>query len=311
VKLFLLILACIHLTAFAEEIRFVSVNEISPTQTAVGKAEIEGMILDWASRVETQQEFRALLSSKIQSRVSPGFVAPCLWDSAKQAHYIKDGHHRAAAVHKILYSRWDELPPRVQTLMDQKTQLSWQSAEDLKIKLVIEERYSNLDELLNSFRTNSFGQIPPELQTEKFLEAKKNWKMKDRDSRFKTLLGVYQRMAPNLSKLQDNPWRSAVGSTFFELGIRGEFFENYIEFKVAEEIQKHYPSLERYLKDPISKASQEKFARIILNDPNIKAVLQENLREEARKEFSHLWQQLSEKKPQVKFRTCGESYSYL
>jgi hypothetical protein len=311
VKLFLFLLAFFSYSAKAEDVHFVSVNEISTTQTAAGKVEIDGMILDWAKAAKNREQFRELLTLKIHSRLSFGIWGPNLWDTKKQTFYIKDGHHRAAAVHKILYSNWDSLPPEVQALMNQETQLSWQSAEDLKIKLQVEERYSSLDELLDSFRSKGYGQIPPQFQDQNFLEAKKKWKIGNRDSHFKILLATYQQMAPNLSKLQDNPWRSAVGNTFYQMGLKGEFFQNYIEFFVGEEIENRYPSLERYLKDPISKETQEKFARIILHDPSIKAVLEKNLREEAQIEFSQIWKQLSEKIPQVKFRSCGESYSYL
>jgi len=45
----------------------------------------------------------------------------------------------------------------------------------------------------------------------------------------KEILRLYQEMAPSLKELKDSPWRSAVGRAFSSLGLKGEFFENYIE----------------------------------------------------------------------------------
>jgi len=68
----------------AEE-KLISLAEIATTQTAVGKAEIDSIILEWAALAENDPEsFRKILQSKIHDRLSLAIEGPNLWKGRKK-----------------------------------------------------------------------------------------------------------------------------------------------------------------------------------------------------------------------------------
>ncbi len=265
--------------------------EIATTQTAVGKAEIEQMLLEWAAQAEGNPEkFRSILRAKIHERVSPAVEGPNLWQGNEKTIYLCDGHHRASAVHRVLFESWETLPAAVKNLMSKELQKNWRNLPDLKIRLEVKQKFTTRRDLLQAFREENIGQIPNESDlAEKFSQMTEE-----------QILRLYQQMAPNLAALKDSPWRSAVGNSLFRLGLKGEHFQNYLEFQVADFLAEKYPGLERYLHNPVGKSFQEKLERILFTDPEVFALLQSRTKPEARGKWETDWQARARAKPKIK-----------
>ncbi len=281
-KLFLLLVGFVFSSpAWAQEV-LLALPEVATTQTAVGKAEIEEMLREWAEQAAGDSEkFRAILQAKIHDRVSPAVAGPNLWKGTKKTIYLCDGHHRATAVHRALFESWEELPPVVQRLMSKNLQATWRSSDALKIRLDVKQTFSTRQELLKAFRAGNIGQIPNEADL-----ASKFSQMTDEQ-----ILRLYQQMAPNLAALKNSPWRSAVGNALFRLDLKGEHFQNYLEFHLAEFLAEKYPSLEGYMSNPLGKHFQTKLERILLTDPDVFALLQNRTKPEAKGNWETDWRQ--------------------
>lgn len=103
--------------------------------------------------------------------------------------------------------------------MDKNTQALWQSREDLKIRIWVDQKHSKRRDLLKAFSQQNIGKTPNESSLAEKIHAMTE----------KEILRLYQEMATSLKELKDSPWRSAVGRAFSSLGLKGEFIENYIE----------------------------------------------------------------------------------
>ncbi len=285
--------------ASAEE-RIVSLSEIATTQTSVGKAEIEQMLLEWSEAANgNSEQFREILKSKIHDRVSPAVEGPNLWTGSKPTLYLCDGHHRASAVYRVLYSDWRTLPPQVQKLLPEAVQKEWRERQDLKIRLGVDQKYSSHKELVEAFRRGSVGQIPFEQEQLSKIQS----------LTLEQQIQLYRQMAPDLASLKDSPWRSAIGNAFFRLGINGNHFEHYIEFHVAEFLEKKYPELKSQLNDPLNKAFQAKIERILLKDPEVFALMNAK----SKSGNVHLWtKNWLEKRSQLNPpKSCASKFSFL
>lgn len=262
--------------------------DIATTQTSVGKAEIEQIILEWAAAAEGDGEkFRSILKAKIHDRISPAVEGPNLWNGNQPTLYLCDGHHRASAVFRILHADWNTLPTEVKTLMPKSLQQSWREQNDLKIRLGVDQKFSSKEELVNAFRRGNLGQIPFEEEQLK----------KAASSNPEQLLRLYRQLAPNLASLKDSPWRSAIGSAFSRMGVKGEHFENYIEFQVAELLEKKYPELKKFLNDPLNHTFQKRLERILLTDTDIFSLLQTKTKSGATGKWEADWENKRTKLP--------------
>lgn len=254
--------------------------EIATTQTSVGKAEIENILREWSIDANGDPErFRAILQSKIHDRVSPAVEGPNLWKGSQPTLYLCDGHHRASAVYRILFSDWKTLPTEVQKLMPESLQQEWRKREDLKIRLGVDQKYSSHKELVEAFRRGSVGQIPFEQEQLGKLQP----------STLEQQIQLYRQMAPDLASLKDSPWRSAIGNAFFRLGLKGEHFDHYIEFHVAEFLERKYPELSKDLESPLSPKTQQKLERIFQKDLELKTFMDSKTKPESKGKWWSQW----------------------
>lgn len=219
----------------------VAVNEVAATQTEVGRQAVNDMMIFWAEKSGGSQEgFETYLKEKIFGKTFPGVVGPDIWGGSATRTYILDGHHRASAAARILYDDYDTLPSAVQKVMNREMQAAWQASPQMKFQVAVEKTFSSANDLVTDFAVSGRGQLPPGVRLDKaFAEALE--KMRSGSATaidLQQVLAGYQKMAPTLAALKDNPLRSAVGATFFNAGINSDSMVPYIEFVTAEKIEK-------------------------------------------------------------------------
>ncbi len=276
-KLLLILFAGLALVAQAGESPEITVNlaNVHPTQMQIGMAAVRAVaqttyvdaaigtdptLADFKSRVSTDPknpkpplkslaqlspEQRNVLREKLATYLAKNPPQPVrAVRGPDDSIYITDGHHRTTALEVLTL---EGSPP----LVDPKL---------AKIRVRIAEGGNYLG------RTADF---------EKFVAAKGFFTREVRESferkelSTKQLLGRLPRTMNEMVS-QDLPLRSTIGKVFFDLGIKGDPFEDYLEFFIGEQVACESGSLAGHEFDD---ATLERTRRAIFGNPDIVAYL--------------------------------------
>lgn len=207
----LLIAILVGQTVIAAEISEVTVLDIHPTQPAAGYAATEAARLLQFRNVKDEATLReAVLNQKPLSAVR----------GPDGGIYLTDGHHRALGIFRAASAICES--PGAKQAMDT-------CMRGIRVRVKVQGDYSKrswnefVDELL---RENNIY-LPRPIR-EKLVAGELS-----KEQIFRKNGGV---LPSSLGKLANDPMRSAIGALFYDQGINGDLFANYLEFLVAERI---------------------------------------------------------------------------
>lgn len=205
----LLIVTLFSNFAIGAEIAEISVLDIHPTQPAAGYAASEATQLVRFKNIkdETALRNRVLEEKPLRAVVAPGGDI-----------YLTDGHHRALAVFRTSAAICEISRPAVEVDSCMR---------GIKVKVRIDGNYSknNWNDFVDALLKENNIYLPQPIR------AKLASGELTKERIFKN--GA---MPPSLGKLANDPMRSAIGTLFYNQGINGDLFANYLEFLVAERL---------------------------------------------------------------------------
>ncbi|MCK6598413.1 MAG: hypothetical protein L6Q37_08625 [Bdellovibrionaceae bacterium] len=214
-KIFCL-LATFFSVATAAELLQTNLIDLKPTQKIIGLASAEKIYTDKFKDVTTVEELDQLLNTGNSFKAAKG---------PKSEIYLTDGHHRIVAALKTLNRICQNQFQQSKQEQDYKQCLS-----KMKVNLSIDNDYSKLNKENFYLKLFSDGNcfISKTLRANNKSLAKKHFAKK-----------IEKELPNSFAELSDYPLRSALGDFFYTLKekVKGEHFENYFEFLLAETIE--------------------------------------------------------------------------
>jgi len=208
----------------------VKISDIKPTQTSVGRDTVELLagfaISDYA---KPENDFGAgcegiipFLKSKIKT--IRGVYAP------DKMVYLTDGHHRTSTVLSVIETIRTKgiskngciLEKDPDFFKDELLKVEW-DGDDLPYTDSEEENWKIFGEAMLAKNKVYFDRGAREELTKSMCQV-------DEKDRYKH---IFQNLLPqSMEELGNAPMRSTIGTVFWEMGIEGEWFSNYLEFHV-------------------------------------------------------------------------------
>jgi hypothetical protein len=259
------------------QVVLVDTPQVGATQEQVGYRAVDRMIEYWTKDCKDLACVIDQFRKNVVEKPVPGFVSPPLdGTSTGPKVYITDGHHRASALDRLMHGKLSDLPPNVQKLLGAGGQNSLISDPTFRLSVRIEAMYPTRSQAALGMAALGKGQLSVESRQavagfEKALHQVKMGQPAD----VNMLLAAYKNLPTGLGGLDDSPLRSAVGTVFFNLGLDSVDYVDYIEFHVAEALEKQ--GLKLLPGDVLSNANVALVQHAILREPSNVSLIQKSV----------------------------------